>query len=74
MNVKWIPVEKELPENMFPVLIWIDYPEEDEYEVAIAFHCVKDGCNYWRFNDYEGTVVNEYVKAWMPLPKPILEE
>lgn len=70
--MKWIPVSKELPHNMLSVLVWISYPEDMEYEIVIGFYCIEDGT--WRLDDEYGTPIINEVFAWMPLPKPVLED
>lgn len=72
LDIKWIPVSKELPHNTVSVLVWISYPEDMEYEIVIGFYCIED--ETWRLDDEYGTPIEDEVVAWMPLPKPILED
>lgn len=72
LDIKWIPVSKELPHNTVSVLVWISYPEDMEYEIVIGFYCIED--ETWRLDDECDTLIEDEVVAWMPLPKPILED
>ena len=72
LDIKWLPVSKELPHNTVSVLVWISYPEDMEYEIVIGFYCIED--ETWRLDDECDTLIEDEVVAWMPLPKPILED
>ena len=72
LDIKWIPVSKELPHNTVSVLVWISYPEDMEYEIVIGFYCIEE--ETWRLDDECDTLIEDEVVAWMPLPKPILED
>lgn len=60
MSCDWIPCEERLPETPSPVLITIEWADDD-LEVTIG--------EYWSGYDGWGGI-DEKVTAWKPLPEP----
>ena len=61
MSCDWIPCEERLPDTPAPVLITIEWADDD-LEVTIG--------EYWSGNDGWGKVIDGKVIAWKPLPEP----
>lgn len=66
---KWIPTSKKLPKIDQPVLVWVN----GDYWIA-DLHLL-DGELCWGFDDFDLFGEDfDNVRAWMPLPKPYMEE
>ena len=69
MGVKWIPYNQEQPKSDMEVLATYQYGKIKP-TVTICMYIAGE----W-FNRITGRQINnDNIKAWMPLPKPYIEE
>lgn len=69
---KWIPVERELPEDYTDVLVWFEYFRYGDYNCLYQTHGIGAYVaeyNSWMIN-HESGWKDLRVIAWMSLPEP----
>ena len=74
--MKWIKVEEKLPEEMEPVLLFIDRCWDVRVVIGVRDEYTSTNGNRVIFQNYEPRLSLENVTHWMPLPEqpPIKEE